>query len=117
MPTAQLISPPTVIAGTIQQAGDVDYYKFTAKAGSILSVVCTTQGLGSNLDSIVEILDSKGNLIAANDQNGLSPDLYPQNDSFVQMVLPADDTYYIVVVDFYNQGGPTWSYRLHVKLM
>jgi hypothetical protein len=114
--TAQSIPGSIVIAGTIGQAGDEDAYKFSGKAGDIISVVCTTQGLGSDLDSIIEIWDGNNNLIATNDQNGLAPGLYPQNDSFVQMVLPANGIYYIVVVDYYNLGGSTYSYRLHVKL-
>jgi len=55
-------------------------------------------------------------LIAMNDQNGLAPNLYPQNDSFIQVALPADDTYFITVVDYWNNGGPNYAYRLHVKL-
>jgi hypothetical protein len=115
--TARLISGLTYIAGTIGQAGDQDVYKFTGKAGDVVSVICTTQGLASDLDSVIEIYDSKMNLIAMNDQNGLAPNLYPQNDSFVQAALPANDTYYIVVRDYWeDSGGATYAYRLHAKL-
>jgi hypothetical protein len=114
--TAQNISGSAVIAGTIWRPGDQDVYKFTGKAGDIVSVICTTLGLASNLDSIIEIWDSNKHLIATNDQNGLAPNLYPQNDSFIQTVLPTDDAYFIRVVDFWNLGDPKYVYRLHIRL-
>lgn len=99
------------------QSPDQDLFKFIGKTGDIISVLCTTKGLGSDLDSVLDIHDSNGNLIAYNDQNGLAPGEYAQGDSFIQMVLPADGTYYIVVYD-YNKGVGAFSasYRLHTKL-
>jgi hypothetical protein len=73
-------------------------------------------GTSSYLDSVLEIYDGNVDMIAQNDQNGLAPQLWPISDSFIQMVLPADDTYYIVVADYFGDGGSGYTYRLHVKL-
>jgi hypothetical protein len=110
------INGSQIISGTIGAVGDLDFFKFTGKAGAIISVICNAQGMGSYLDSVLEIYDSNLKMIAQNDQNGLSPQGYPINDSFIQMVLPADGTYYIVVTDYYGNGGPNFTYTLHVKL-
>jgi hypothetical protein len=54
--------------------------------------------------------------LAYNDQNGLAPGLYPQGDSFIRMQLPADGIYYVMVFDFYESGGPGYTYTLHLNL-
>ena len=113
---AQALSGSTIVTGTIGAAGDIDVFSFTGAKGDIISIICDTQGTGSSLDSILAVFDSGLNQIAYNDQNGLAPGLYPQDDSFVQMELPADGLYYIALFDFYDDGGPDFTYRLHVKL-
>ena len=55
-------------------------------------------------------------LVGFNDQNGLAPQLYPMNDSFIQMRLPADDVYYIGVYDYWDYGDSNSAYWLDVKL-
>jgi hypothetical protein len=112
---AQSIAGSAVITGTIGAPGDVDYFKFTGQQGDILSVVCDAQLDGSWLDSVLEISDSSDTLIAANDQNGLSPEGYPLNDSFIQVVLPANGTYYIMLTDYFGDGGSEYTYTLHIK--
>jgi hypothetical protein len=113
---ASFISGTAIISGAIGAAADADTFWFSGNAGDIVSVVCDTQGTGSYLDSYLEIFDSNFVLIARNDQNGLAPQLYPVNDSFIQMVLPQDDIYYIRVSDYFGDGGYTYTYTLHVKL-
>jgi hypothetical protein len=84
--------------------------------GEVVSVICDTLGTGSYLDSYLELYDSNYNLIAVNDQNGSAPQLYPINDSFIQVALPANDVYYIVVSDYFGDGGSEYDYTLHIKL-
>jgi hypothetical protein len=113
---AQPISGSTIVTGTIGVAADADVFYFTGRKGDIISIICDTQGTDSFLDSILAVFDSNLNQIAYNDQNGLAPGLYPQDDSFIQMVLPADGRYYIALFDFYDDGGSNFTYRLHIKL-
>ena len=104
------------IAGTIGYAGDMDVFAFSGQLGEVVSVICDTLGTGSYLDSYLELYDSNYNLIAVNDQNGSAPQLYPINDSFIQVALPANDVYYIVVSDYFGDGGSEYDYTLHIKL-
>jgi hypothetical protein len=113
---AQALAGSTMVTGTIGAAGDIDVFYFAGRKGDIISVICDTQETGSYLDSILAVYDSDLNQIGYNDQNGLAPGLYPQDDSFIQMVLPADGVYYIGVFDFYDDGGSNFTYTLHVKL-
>lgn len=110
---AQQLLNPALVAGFIGSIPDYDFFRFTGRRGDIVSVICDTQGLNSALDSVLFITKSDGStVIAVNDQNGL----YNQNDSFLQIVLPDDGTYYIVVTDYYGYGGTAYPYRLHFKL-
>jgi hypothetical protein len=78
-------------------------------------VICDAQLDGSWLDSVLELSDGTS-LIAENDQNGLSPELYSVNDSFIQVVIPANGYYYIKLKDYFGDGGAEFYYTLHVKL-
>ncbi len=116
---AQFIGGSTVIDGFIETPGDEDFYSFSGQQGDVISVICDAQLAGSWLDSMLEIYGESISLvdpIALNDQNGMTPGLYPVNDSFVQVELPANDTYFIRVRDFFSDGGPEFSYRLYVKI-
>jgi len=118
---AQWLNGSTLIQqGTIGAQNDKDYFKFTGQQGDVLSVICDAQMAGSLLDSVLTVYAesiSWDNPIATNDQNGLSPALYPLNDSFIQVELPANDTYYIMLRDYFNEGSPTdFFYDLYVKI-
>jgi len=113
---AQIIADDaSVITGLIGAQNDMDYFKFTGYHGDSISVLCYAQMNGSWLDSVLELRNENGELIAVDDQNGLSPELYPVKDSFIHVVLPADDTYYIRLTDRFGNGGPEYQYALHVK--
>lgn len=63
-----VIIPVTInghLAGGADRGGsaDEDYFRFTAKKGQKLSIEVAAARLGSPLDSIIEILDAKGNPI------------------------------------------------------
>jgi hypothetical protein len=66
---AEAISLPITINGHIAGGADrhknpdEDYFRFTAKKGQKLSIDVAASRLGSPLDSLIEILDAKGNPI------------------------------------------------------
>jgi hypothetical protein len=67
------------------------------------------------MDPMIRIYRASGSeivRIALNYDNGLKG----TGDSFLQMALPADDQYYIVVNNYYTDYGSDYIYRLHVKL-
>ncbi len=112
---AMPISGSTLIEGSIEADDDYDYFVFSRMAGERVSIICETPDPNSYLDSVLAIYDSNLELIAYNDQNGLAPGLYPEDDSFIQVVLPENGIYYIEVTDYYYMGHPDDTYRLHVK--
>jgi hypothetical protein len=114
--TANHITGSTIVTGTIGTAYDGDFFYFTGQKDQIITIICDTQGTGSSLDSVLAVYDSDLIQLAYNDQNGLAPGLYPENDSFIRMVLPADGIYYVGVWDYWNGGGPTYTYTLHINL-
>jgi len=107
---AQFLAAACLMNGTIGGAGDLDYYYFNGRAGDVVSAIVDTQGLNSQLDSVVRIEKADGTVIVSNDQNGL----YAQNDSFLQLVLPEDGRYNLRVSDWYGSGGSNYGYRLHL---
>jgi len=102
-------------SGTISSAEDLDYFVFDGMRDTIISVICDAQLDGSKLDSVLEIYNSNMELIARNNQNGMSPG-FPVKDSFMQMKLPnQDDTYYLKITGS-GGGGSEYHYTLHVKI-
>lgn len=86
---AQPITGSTIVTGAISVAYDQDLFYFYGTQGQIVTIFSETGG-DSRLDSVLAVYDSDGDpQLAYNDQNGLAPGLYPQYDSFIQMVLPA----------------------------
>ena len=105
-----------VLSGYMSSSSDVDSVSYMGSSGEVISIICRTTGIGSHMDPVLQVYDSALNLIAENDDNGLSPALRPSSESFIEMELPADDTYYFVVYDYYGNYGPDINYILHVKL-
>src|SRR5579862_365645 len=66
---AQQINVPVTVNGHIAggmdrgKSADEDYFRFTARKGQNLSIDVAASRLGSPLDSVIEILDGKGNPI------------------------------------------------------
>jgi hypothetical protein len=117
---AQPITLPVQVNGEIEFLGDWDFFSFNGIAGQILTVMSDRTGLpDSVLDSVIQVHDSNLIPIAFNDQNGLAPGLYPSNDSFIQVVLPATGTYFIAIRDFFELdggGANGFEYNLHIKV-
>lgn len=116
--TAQQIPGSSLISGNID-VGDQDVFKFTGKAGDILTVIGDTTQVVSDLDPYIRLFRGAiGNIVfvAENDQNGLEPSTYNVGDSFLQIVLPADDIYYILIYDYWQTGGQYYNYFLHVDI-
>lgn len=73
--------------------GDYDWYELTGlNGGWILAVDVNAEDFASTLDAIVYIYDSLGLLLATNDDFSS-----PNKDSFLEFVLPAGGTYYVVI--------------------
>jgi hypothetical protein len=109
---ANSLSKSGTISGTIASSIDVDYFSFAGRRDDVVSFLLDTQSSASYLDSVIRLEKADGTVVAENDQNGL----LEQNDSFLQAALPEDGTYYLRIVDYWGDGGSTYTYRLHVNL-
>ncbi len=109
---AQLISGSAVVSGSIDSAGDVDYFTFNGKRGDVISALLDTRSLTSTLDSVLRLEKADGTIVTENDQNWL----LGQNDSFIHLALPSDGAYYLRVSDYFGNGGSDCTYRLHLRL-
>jgi hypothetical protein len=104
------IATPGVANGRIDQAGDIDGWKFTTTKGAALKIEVRAARLGSPLDAVLVIRDSAGKELAqADDLPGGSPDCE------LVFTAPADGEYVAQVRDrFASRGGPTFAYRLRI---
>ncbi len=108
--TAQTITLPVVIEGTIGRAKDVDVFRVTGKKGQKLFVETLASRHGSPLDAMLTLYDAKGSPIASND------DFTPTHrDARIEMTLPADGVYFLSLIDAHDTGSNLHVYRLVLK--
>lgn len=98
---------PVAFNGIIEKAGDVDHFRFKAKKGDVIDVQAFAFRIGSPADTVVAVLDSTGEMLAANDDD-------ETHDSRLQFTAPTDGEYLIRVTDKRKQGGPNFIYRVEL---
>jgi len=114
---AQEVGVPVIINGRINPAGDLDVFSFKGRAGDSIVVAVSARVLNSPLDSVVRLADAAGRVVAINDDcedkgAGLTTH---HADSRLQVVLPADGTYFVHLADAQRQGGADYAYRLRIS--
>ena len=118
---AASISPSGSPNGTF--APDEDYYSITTTAASTVSVDINAVSSGSPLDSVIEIVDANGVQLAScvtpaftspceHDDDDTEDGLL---DSFLQVRVPADTTFYVHVVDWGSNARPDKLYELVIS--
>jgi hypothetical protein len=121
---AQAIKLPLNINGRISEAAEADFFKFSGKVGETVVAEIYARQLNSPLDSLVQLLDSSGKVIAWND-DFVHKEKYLHKarvgimthyaDSYLMTKLPATGDYYVRVVDVQNHGGNAYAYRLRIS--
>ncbi|MDB5312487.1 MAG: putative subtilase-type serine protease precursor [Gemmataceae bacterium] len=111
---AQPIPVPAVVCGRVEAAENVDYYKFAAKAGQVLTfeVYCARiqdkiHDLQKHADPLVTVFDADGKELAANDDGYFA-------DPVLEFKVPKDGEYRVAVRDAKYDGDPRWAYALAV---
>ncbi len=106
LPTS--ISLPITINGRIYPKNDLDDYQIKLNKGETIDVFVSAEKLGSPLDARLEILSSKGEIIADNDDtSGVDPALV--------FTAPVDDLYLVRIRESAGKGSPAHVYRLSVS--
>jgi hypothetical protein len=111
---AHEVTLPVVINGRITPTLDVDCFRFQAKAGQHIVAAILAAGMDAlqnhlqgYLDTSLELRDSSGKVLAAaEDSVGLDP--------LLEITIPSDGVYTLVVNSLNYQGSDFASYRLTV---
>jgi hypothetical protein len=96
---------PIACNGILASPGDIDFFRFRAKAGQKYAVRCVARAIRSPLDSVLTLHKPDGAALADNDDAG-GP------DSRMDWTVPADGEYLVSVRDHLGQGGPVYVYRV-----
>lgn len=93
----QLLLPWSDAGGSISTPLDVDFYKFSAKAGQEATAYLQTVSMGSPLAAILSFYNSDGKLLAYNDGEwNLSSDKFSQ-EPILYLKIPSTGIYYLAV--------------------
>lgn len=103
---SQEVTLPINVHGVLTTPGDMDSYRFHAKAGQEIVFLINTGGLGSRLDPVLDVFDSQGKQIATN--------LKDRDRSALGFKVPADSLYTARVADFQEGGSIRHFYRLTI---
>ena len=121
---AQKIQLPIGINGCIAADREVDRYRFAAQKGQRFEFEVEAYRYGSALDSLLEVHDSDGKLLAAGDDmlttsEGMSAFgnyAFPvEKDSRIEWIAPADGEYELRVRDANYFGSKDHVYYLAAK--
>jgi len=106
--SAQKVTLPSTLAGTLGTAGDVDAYEFRARAGEEMVFQVVARPLGSRLDSVVRLLDARGELLETSNDVDLS------RDSVLTWRFAETGSYTLTIEDVEHGGGANgFAYRVH----
>lgn len=98
---------PVALNGIISKPGEADFFRFKARKDHAIDIRVFARALRSPLDSVIFLLNDKGQQIAANDDSG-GP------DSYLRFNPPADGQYILGIFDQLHHGGPDYTYRIEL---
>ncbi len=107
---AQEIEFAKRVQGAIQEAKDVDVFRFSGKAKQIIIAEIFAARFGSPLDSVLTLYDGHGHIIATNDDSDFG------SDSLLRAELPAAGEYFLSLIDAHDRGSAAHVYQLLVTL-
>ena len=96
---------PMAFNGVLSQRDDVDLFRFRMSAGQRFQFEAFANRLGSPADTVISILDARGNALVTNDDDG-------SHDSRLVFVAPETAEYVLRVVDQRVAGDENFFYRV-----
>ena len=104
---ATAIELNTVINGRSETGADVDWYRFTAKAGQRVLVELRSKHIDSRMEGALEIHNAAGRRLLHRRALG-------REEPLLDFTAPADGVYLLKVYDFLYGGSAEYFYRLSV---
>jgi len=104
-----LQSGSLILTGTLQEKGDVDWFKISTAEAAPLLVSARTREVNSPTDVLLELYNSEGGKMVENDDAG-------PRDAELAAQLPAAGDFFLKVSEIAGRGGPEWTYALEVFL-
>ena len=116
-----LMAGAVAVLGELTATGELDLYRISGRRGDLLNIQVMSSALdrykqlssSDDLDAVLTVYDAAGTVVS------LSDDEFETRDpSIIDLVLPADGTYYIEVKGFYHDDGQaadTGSYELFLS--
>jgi len=98
---------PGAVSGGLEQAGDKDYFSFTATKGQVFNFQGLARSLGSAAYLQLRVLNAEGNQVATTSVTDAA-------ELAVRYSIPADGKYLVVVDDLLRRGGHDFVYRVAV---
>ncbi len=105
--SAEPISLPVTVNGQICGERDVDYFRFQAKAGEVISCEVVARRLGSILDPVVQLLDSGGEPVDVDEA-------HVGDDPILVLKPDQDGEYLLRVANVSFQGDAACVYRINL---
>lgn len=98
---------PATLVGTIAAPGDAHVYEFEGKAGEEMVFQVVASQLGSDLESLLVLRDSAGNVLARAGEKERTP------DALLSYKLPKAGLYTVSISDRERGGGMDHFYRVN----
>ena len=105
--TAEAIDLPVTLNGQIHGERDLDYYRFSLKAGQTVYCEVLARRLGSRLEPAVSILDANGRAVT-HQEDSLG------DDPLLAFRAPVDGIYYLQVGNVSVHGSTSHVYRINL---
>jgi WD40 repeat protein len=99
--SAMPVQLPATIAGSIDRAGDIDQFRFDAKAGDQIGVQIVAKEIGSKLDPVLTLTDAAGQILA-------------EGSTLIGYTVPKAGTYSLAIRDRDYRGAADMTYRLNL---
>ncbi len=105
---AQQVTLPAALVGSLGTPGDLDAYEFAARAGEEMVFQVVARPLGSRVDSVLRLLDARGQVLAENNDVDLS------RDSVLTWRFADSGRYTVAIEDVEHGGGAKgFPYRIY----
>jgi hypothetical protein len=102
------IEAPCALNGTIGTQGETDTYQFRSPATGLMSVEVFASRFGSLLDSVIEIADANGQIVAQSDD-------LDSLDSKAEFLAMEGEVYSVSIRDKRKKSGELYVYRIEVS--